>query len=240
MNKIIEFEDVVKIYSISGHRALTALSFFALESEFIVVIGPSGCGKSTLCRLISGLEIPSSGRVVRPDEVAMVFQSGALFPWLRVGQNVALVLEARGMAPSQVKRKVRMYLEMVGLQGMAQAYPRELSAGQRQRVGLARAFAVDSAVLVLDEPFAALDIKTTAMLHDDLIRMGQETKKTIVMVSHSIEEAVTLADRIILMNNGRIARTYHLADLPYPRREDAENFIHQVHAIRGDFLALGN
>ncbi|HEX7259363.1 MAG TPA: ATP-binding cassette domain-containing protein [Candidatus Saccharimonadia bacterium] len=239
MSKIIELEAVQKIHPGKSRPSLHPLSFFALESEFIVIIGPSGCGKTTLCRLISGLEEPTAGTLTRPDEVAMVFQSGALFPWLTVAQNLAMVLEVRGIAPGQVKRKVRMHLEMVGLHSSARAYPRELSAGQRQRVGLARAMAIDSPVMVLDEPFAALDIKTTALLHDDLLRLGQETKKTIIMVSHSIEEAVTLADRILLMNAGRIVRTYHLADLAYPRREAAENFIHQVHAIRRDFLALG-
>ncbi len=239
LSKIIELESVEKYYPESGRTALYPLSFLVLESEFVVIIGPSGCGKSTLCRLISGLEAPSAGRLIRPEEVAMVFQSGALFPWLTVAENVALPLEARREIAAKVRRKVRLHLEMVELQAYAKAFPRELSAGQRQRVGLARALVVDSEVLVLDEPFAALDIKTTAMLHDDILRMGQETKKTIVMVSHSIEEAVTLADRIILMNAGRIARTYHLADLPHPRRENAENFIHQVHAIRRDFLGLG-
>ncbi len=240
LSKIIDLHEVHKTYPGATRPTLHPLSFFALESEFIVIIGPSGCGKSTLCRIISGLEQPSGGTITRPDEIAMAFQSGALLPWLTAAQNIALILEARGLPLAQVKRKVRLNLEMVGLQKLAEAYPRELSAGQRQRVGLARALAVDSEVLVLDEPFAALDIKTTAMLHEDLLKMGQETSKTIIMVSHSIEEAVTLADRVMLMNAGRIVRTYHLADLPHPRREAAEDFIHQVHAIRRDFLALEN
>ncbi len=240
MSKIIELNQAQKTYPGVGHPSLNAVDFLAVAGEFIVLIGPSGCGKSTLIKLITGLEQASAGDVERPDNVAMVFQAGALFPWLTVGDNVGIVLQARGTPAGQIKRIVRRQLELVGLTPFADKYPRELSGGQRQRVGLARALAVDPAVLVLDEPFAALDIKTTEMLHQDLLTIWQQTKKTIVMVSHSIEEAVTLADRIVLMNAGRIVRTYHLADMPRPRREQAHSFIEQVQAIRGDFLALGD
>lgn len=238
MSKIIELKDVQKTYSGVNHPALPGINFLAVTGEFIVLIGPSGCGKSTLIKIITGLEAASSGTVERPETTAMVFQSGALFPWLTVAQNVEIVLRARRLPPAQTRRKVRRQLEMVGLSEFAGKYPRELSGGQRQRVGLARALAVDPEVLVLDEPFAALDIKTTEMLHQDLLSIWQETKQTIVMVSHSIEEAVTLADRVILMDAGRIVRTYHLADMPRPRREQAHSFIEQVQAIRRDFLAL--
>jgi NitT/TauT family transport system ATP-binding protein len=239
LSKIIELKDVQKTYPGVAHPALQGVNLLAVDGEFIVLIGPSGCGKSTLIKIVTGLEDATAGTVQRPDNVAMVFQSGALFPWFTVAENVGLVLKVRGMAPGQVRRKVHSYLEMVGLDGLADKYPRELSGGQRQRVGIARALAVDPAVLVLDEPFAALDIKTTEMLHQDVLRIWQETKKTIVMVSHSIEEAVTLGDRVVLMNAGHIVRTYHLADMARPRREQAESFIHQVQAIRRDFLAIG-
>ncbi len=169
----------------------------------------------------------------------MVFQSGALFPWLTVAENVEIVLRVRKLSPAQIRRRVHKELELVGLTEFAKKCPRELSGGQRQRVGLARALAVEPDVLVLDEPFAALDIKTTEMLHQDLLDIWQQTHQTIVMVSHSIEEAVTLADRIVLMNAGRVARTYDLTDMPRPRREQAETYIHQVQTIRRDFLALG-
>lgn len=239
MSKIIELKDVHKTYPSVKKEALRGVNLLAVEGEFLVLVGPSGCGKSTLIKLIAGLEEVSSGEIERPDHVAMVFQSGALFPWLSVKQNVAIVLEVKGVAPAQITRRVNRYLEMVGLTEFAQKYPRELSGGQRQRVGLARALAVDPEVLVLDEPFAALDIRTTEMLHQDLLKIWQETKKTIVMVSHSIEEAVTLADQVVLMNGGKIARTYNLTDMPRPRREQAESFIQQVQAIRKDFLGLG-
>jgi NitT/TauT family transport system ATP-binding protein len=240
LSKVIELAGVQKTYPGVGHPALHPVDFLAVAGEFIVLIGPSGCGKSTLIKIITGLEEASAGTVKKPDNVAMVFQAGALFPWLTVAGNIEIVLQARQMSPGQIKRIVRKQLELVGLADFADKYPRELSGGQRQRVGLARALAVDPEVLVLDEPFAALDIKTTEMLHQDLLTIWEATKKTIVMVSHSIEEAVTLADRIILMNAGRIVRTYHLADMPRPRREQAHSFIEQVQSIRRDFLSLGD
>jgi NitT/TauT family transport system ATP-binding protein len=238
LNKVIELKGVQKVYPGVDHPALQGVDFLVLEGEFIVLIGPSGCGKSTLITLITGLEQATAGEVLRPEHVSMVFQSGALFPWMTVAENVATVLKAQGLPPGQIKRRIRTHLELVGLAKFAAKYPRELSGGQRQRVGIARALAVEPEVLVLDEPFAALDIKTTEMLHQDMLKIWEETKQTIVMVSHSIEEAVTLADRIVLMDAGHIVRTYHLADMARPRREQAHSFIEQVQAIRRDFLAL--
>ena len=239
MSKVIELKGVGKTYPKVERPSLHSIDFLAVRGEFIVLIGPSGCGKSTLIKIVAGLEQATKGEVERPEHVAMVFQSGALFPWLTVAENLEIVLKAQGLPAGQIKRRIRTNLDMVELTPYAAKYPRELSGGQRQRVGIARALAVEPEVLVLDEPFAALDIKTTEMLHLDLLKIWQATQKTIVMVSHSIEEAVTLADRIVLMNAGRIVRTYHLADMPRPRREQAESFIHQVQAIRSDFLGLG-
>jgi NitT/TauT family transport system ATP-binding protein len=239
LSKVIELKAAQKTYPGVEHPSLHQVDLVVVKGEFVVLIGPSGCGKSTLIKLVTGLEEASSGTVERPETAAMVFQSGALFPWMTVAGNVEIVLQAKGLGLGPIKRKVRTYLEMVDLQSLADKYPRELSGGQRQRVGIARALAVDPEVLVLDEPFAALDIKTTEMLHQDILSIWEQTKQTIMMVSHSIEEAVTLADRIILMNAGRVVRSYNLADMPRPRREQAESFIHQVQAIRRDFLALG-
>lgn len=238
MNKVIQLQDVQKTYPGVDHPALTNVNFVGFEGEFIVLVGPSGCGKSTLVKLIAGLEKETAGVVMRPAKVSMVFQSGALFPWLTVAGNVDIVLEAEGSGLAQRRRKTRLHLEATGLTEFAGKRPRELSGGQRQRVGIARALAVDPQVLVLDEPFAALDIATTENLHHDLIKIWSATKKTIVMVSHSVEEAVTLADRVVLMSAGHIVKQYDLSGLKRPRREQGESFIRHVQQIRKDLLAL--
>lgn len=237
MNKVIQLQDVAKTYDGIHHPALNHINFIGFEGEFVVLVGPSGCGKSTLVKLIAGLEKESEGIVMRPDKVSMVFQSGALFPWLTVSENVEIVLEAKGVSMAQRRRKTRLYLEMTGLSEFAAKRPRELSGGQRQRVGIARALAVDPEVLVLDEPFAALDIATTEHLHSDLLKIWKETKKTVLMVSHSVEEAVTLADRVVLMSAGHITKQYDLSELKRPRREQADRFIRDVQEIRKDLLA---
>ena len=161
----------------------------------------------------------------------MVFQSGALFPWLSVYDNVAFGLIAKGLPQYKIKEETGKYIAMTGLTQFEHKYPRDLSGGQRQRVGIARALAVNPDVLLLDEPFSALDTATTEDLHKDLLKIWQQTKKTIVMVSHSIEEAVTLADRIMLMKAGKVFETFDIT-LPRPRREQEALFIHDVHRVR--------
>lgn len=238
MSNVIAMNGVSKVYPRAAAPSLNDINLEIAQGEFVAFVGPSGCGKSTLIKIISGLEQATTGQVETPESVAMVFQSGALFPWLTIAQNVDLVLRAKGVGSAGRKRKVHIYLEMVGLLGFADKYPRELSGGQRQRVGLARALSVDPEVLVLDEPFAALDIKTTEMLHQDLLGIWKETGKTILLVSHSIEEAVTLADRVVLMNAGHITNVFDLSAIARPRREQAHNFIEEVQRIRSDFLHL--
>ena len=164
----------------------------------------------------------------------MAFQSGALFPWLTVFENAALGLRQMGASESEVSRVVEKNLRAMNMHAFESKYPADLSGGQRQRVGIARALAVDPEVLLLDEPFSALDPKTTAELHDDIIAIWRETKKTVVMVSHLIEEAVSLADRVILMRDGTVDSVFPV-DLPYPRRE-SENFHRDVMRIRREFF----
>jgi NitT/TauT family transport system ATP-binding protein len=234
MTNIIEFQHVGKLYPREDKPALKDVSFSIAQGEFVCLIGASGCGKTTILKLIAGLEQPTGGHMVKPEKVAMSFQLGALFPWLTVFENAALGLRERGAGESEIERVVEKNLRAMNMHAFAQKYPIDLSGGQRQRVGIARALAVDPLVLLLDEPFSALDPKTTAELHDDLIAIWRETKKTIVMVSHVIEEAVSLADRVILMRDGAVDSIFPV-DLPYPRRE-SENFHHEVMRIRREFF----
>lgn len=231
---VIEFKNIAKLYPGETKPALKDISFSVAQGEFVCIIGASGCGKTTVLKLIAGLEEPTGGELIKPQKVAMAFQLGALFPWLTVFENAALGLRQDGASESEVERVVEKNLRAMNMHAYAQKYPGDLSGGQRQRVGIARALAVDPEVLLLDEPFSALDPKTTAELHDDLIAIWRETKKTVVMVSHVIEEAVSLADRIILMRDGGVDAVFPV-DLPYPRRE-SENFHHEVMRIRREFF----
>ena len=186
-------------------------------------------------KLIAGLILPSGGTFVKPDHVSMVFQSGALLPWLSACENAALPLEARGMPHDKAMAVGKRYVRMLGLRGLEAKLPRELSGGERQRVGIARALAVNPAVLLLDEPFAALDPKTTDELHRDIMEIWRDTGKTIVMVSHSIEEAVALATQVILVKDREVAKVFEV-DLPYPRREHAMAFAREAAHIRRIFF----
>ena len=234
---VIQVQKLGKTYATSSNPlvALDKISFSILEGEFVSLVGPSGCGKSTVLKIIAGLEDKTSGEVQKPKEVAMVFQNGALMPWLTVFDNVALGLKAEDASQRKIQEECGKYIEMMGLTSLAFKYPHELSGGQRQRVGFARALAVSPKILLLDEPFSALDAATTEELHKDLYKIWQATKKTIVMVSHSIEEAVGLADRIMLMKEGTIQKIYEI-NLSHPRREQGENFMKDVQKIRGEFF----
>lgn len=236
MEPIIASDSVVMGYADSAQAVLRRISFRVEEGEFICIIGPSGCGKTTLLKLIAGLENPSGGRIKKPDTISMVFQNGALFPWLSVYENAAFGLRTKGCAEEKVAAIVTRELNALHLENLRNVYPPELSGGQRQRVGIARALAVGPSVLLLDEPFSALDPKTSAELHDDLIALWREKKFTIVMVSHLIEEAVSLADRIILMRDGGIVEQFPIR-LSYPRRENAQGFMRDVQKIRHAFFA---
>lgn len=220
LTSAITFRAVSKKYPIAGVLAVTDLSLDIYSGEFFCLVGPSGCGKSTVLKLIAGLEKPTSGTVEKPKNIAMVFQSGALLPWLTVTQNVAFGLKMKG----GTTRGVSQYLEMVGLTPLAHRFPRELSGGQRQRVGIARALAVSPEVLLLDEPFSALDAVTTDELHKDLLKIWRDTKITVVMVSHLLEEAALLADRVAVMENGRLKEIVETKG----NREEALSKLHRL------------
>jgi NitT/TauT family transport system ATP-binding protein len=213
-------------------RALDGVSFDVDDGEFVCIVGPSGCGKTTLFRIIAGLEPATTGRVVldgdRVDgpttDLGLVFQEYHLFPWLTVAGNVGFGLERDGVTPARRERRVQELLELVGLDGFADTYPRDLSGGMKQRVALARALAVDPGLLLMDEPFGAVDAQTKKMLQGELLDIWRETGKTILFVTHDVEEAVTLADRVVVMASepGRVREVVDVAvERPRERSDDA-------------------
>jgi NitT/TauT family transport system ATP-binding protein len=222
--------------SFDGSRRVAALDDINLTietGEFACIIGPSGCGKSTLLSIIAGLEPPSEGEVVASGNRILMFQDGALFPWLSVRENVEFGLRfvddvgrasARpgGLKPALRTERAMQLLKLVHLDGFADARIHELSGGMRQRVSLARAIAVDPAVLLLDEPFGALDAMTRSILHTELQEIWAQTKKTIVFVTHNVREAVVLGDRVLVMSPrpGRVVAE-HRVDIPRPRIIDS-------------------
>ncbi len=215
-------------------RILGPLDLAIREAEFLALVGPSGSGKSTLLRIAAGVLRPTRG-TVRVGEAplvgvnaraAVVFQSFALFPWMSVVENVAVGLEARKLGLRERLKRSEKYLELVGLSGYERAYPRELSRGMKQLVGLARALALEPELLCMDEPFSALDVLTARTMRDlvlDLWRSPSVPTKSILLVTHSIEEAVALSDRVVVLkaNPGRIAEIVDLRHLGRPRRADA-------------------
>jgi nitrate ABC transporter ATP-binding subunit len=197
------------------------------ENEFVCIIGHSGCGKSTVLSIIMGLIDATSGTVVVDGkevigpgrDCGVVFQSAALLPWMTVRDNLLLAIEPRASAHTREERKrlADQYLEQVGLEGMGDQMPDELSAGMRQRVGIARAFAVEPKVLLLDEPFSLLDALTRFELQDQLVHICERTGKTVIMVTHDVDEALFLADRIVMMTNGPAATIGGILEAPLPR-----------------------
>ena len=244
---LLRLEGIEQFYD-SKIRILGPLDLEVFSGEFLSLVGPSGCGKSTLLRLVAGILRPTRGTVWTRGRAldgvntgaAMVFQSFALFPWLTVVENVAVGLEARGMGPRERFKKAAKYLGLVGLSGYERAYPRELSRGMKQLVGLARALAVEPELLCMDEPFSALDVLTARTMRDlvlDLWASPEVTTKTILLVTHSIEEAVAMSDRVVVLkaNPGRIAATVSLGSLPRPRRADAPAVQETVDRMYGLF-----
>jgi NitT/TauT family transport system ATP-binding protein len=198
-----------------GHEvvALEDVSFTVEPEEFVALLGPSGCGKSTLLGIVAGLLPASAGGVFFEGHrapgtplTATVFQEFALFPWRTVRGNVELGLEELGIAAAERAARARRYLELTGLRGLDDRYPHQLSGGMRQRVGIARALAVDPAVLLMDEPFSALDAQTRTLLMEELLGIWERTRKSILYVTHNIEEAVFMADRVVVLSRrpGRV------------------------------------
>jgi NitT/TauT family transport system ATP-binding protein len=200
--------------------ALDNVDLRVTPGEFLCIVGPSGCGKSTLLRILAGLDHQSSGTIkVAAEgwtvENAMVFQDSGLFPWMSVEKNVGFGLMTRGVPPAQAAERVEAALRLVGLTRFRRHYPHQLSGGMRQRSAIARAFVTDPAMLLMDEPFAALDAQNRVILQAELVRIWEQTGKTVVYVTHSIEEALLLGDRTVIMtaHPGRIKQ---VIDVPFP------------------------
>jgi NitT/TauT family transport system ATP-binding protein len=250
---VIVLEHVAKTFVTRGGEQVVAMSDVSLEmkrNEFVCLVGPSGCGKSTLLRLVAGLVAPTGGivsiggtRVTEPrDDTGIVFQAPTLLPWASVLDNVLFPLDMMGRLDAAGRERARDLLTLVGLAGFEGKYPRELSGGMQQRAGICRALVHDPDILLMDEPFGALDALTREELTIELMRIWQEKPKTILFVTHSIPEAVLLADRVVVMSArpGRVAEIIDVK-LPRPRDFDMEardEFQDATRRIRG--LIFGN
>ncbi len=234
--KNLVLNGVSRVFSGEDEREVEALFNLDIKfsaGEFVSIIGPTGCGKTTLLRLISGLEPLTSGQILIDDKLVkglnractLVFQQFSLFPWFSVLGNVTFALEMKGIDKSRQHQEASALLKLVGLEGAAKARPYELSGGMQQRVAIARALAYDPEILLMDEPFGALDEKTRHKLQDVLLDIWQEKRKTILFVTHNIDEAVYLADRIVVMaaEPGRVVKDIPIT-LPRPRNRLSEEF----------------
>src|SRR3954447_819197 len=217
----VDVDTVSKIYGHAGSAvpALDRVSLDVRPGEFVCIVGASGCGKSTLLNLVAGLDQPTSGRINTVGKPALMFQEAALFPWLTVERNVELALKFRKVGKAERRHRVDELLELVRLGGFSNKRPHELSGGMRQRVALARALAQQAPVLLMDEPFGALDAITRDLLHDELERVWTETGLSILFVTHNVREAVRLGDRVVMLSSrpGRVADEW-MVDIPRPRR----------------------
>lgn len=220
----VQIDALSKVFDTGA--ALENLSFEVQENEFVAVVGPSGCGKSTTLRLVSGLTAPTDGRVsIRGQDVAapiadvgMVFQAPVLLPWRVVIENILFIAEMRGQNPDKYRQRAHALIKLAGLEGFEKSFPHELSGGMQQRVAICRALLLNPSLLLMDEPFGALDVLTRERMGFELQRIWSASKTTVLLVTHSISEAVLLSDKIIVMS-GRPGRTKKIirVDLPRPR-----------------------
>lgn len=231
----VSLNDISLSYRTQAGERLLALDKINLQvhaGEFVCIVGPSGCGKSTLLHLIAGLHSPTSGQILVDDKPVqgpgtdriLIFQEHGLFPWLTVGQNVEFGMKMKGLPKRERQEKVQHYLRLVHLAKFEKSYIHQLSGGMRQRVAIARALATEPDVLLMDEPFAALDAQTRDLLHDELERIWADTGRTIIFVTHNVREAVRLGDRVVLLTfrPGRVKNEFPV-ELPRPRSlEDPE------------------
>lgn len=239
----VKIDNVKKIFQGRNGEtvALNGVSFDIKENEFVCVVGPSGCGKSTLLNIIAGLSHPTSGKVFLDGkeivdtgtERGVVFQQYALFPWLTVRKNIEFGLKLKKMSKQEIQETTDRYLDMVDLKAFADSYPKELSGGMKQRVAIARAYAVNPEVLLMDEPFGALDAQTRTQLQSDLLDTWEKERKTCFFITHDVEEAIILAQRVVIMS-ARPGRVKEIVDvnIPYPRNQETK--------MSKEFLELKN
>ncbi|WP_232698092.1 ABC transporter ATP-binding protein [Brevibacillus daliensis] len=234
-------DNVGKIFSTKGGEvvALDQTSFSVMNGEFVTILGPSGCGKSTILRVVAGLEEPTSGHVFLdgkeikgpgPDR-GMVFQSYTLYPWLTVKDNITFGLQLKGISKKEQDEIAHHYLDIIGLTGFDKHYPIQLSGGMKQRVAIARALANEPEILLMDEPFGALDAQTRSIMQEILLKVWEESKKTILFITHDVEESIFLGDSIYVMT-ARPGRLKKNIKVPLPRPRDYQN------KSSADFLAL--
>jgi NitT/TauT family transport system ATP-binding protein len=221
----ITFKNIGRVFEVGGKPivALDKIDLEIREREFVAIVGPSGCGKTTLLRMAAGLDFPTSGRVLvggreitgpGPDR-AVVFQQFALFPWKTVRQNIGFGLKCTGVPKAEREVAIDRYIKLVGLEGHEAAYPSQLSGGMQQRVAIARSYALNPDVLLMDEPFGALDAQTRIEMQEEVIRLARVNPRTVLFITHSVEEAVYLADRVIAMSRGpgRIRESIDIAQI---------------------------
>jgi NitT/TauT family transport system ATP-binding protein len=234
---LLEIDNVRKVFPREGGEllALDGVNLRVNEGQILGLLGRSGSGKSTLLRLIAGLSRPSSGSLAYrgapidgpPPGIAMVFQSFALFPWLTVYDNVALGLEAQRVPSSEVRKRSLAAIDLIGLDGYESAYPRELSGGMRQRVGFARALVVHPQILLMDEPFSALDVQTRQLMENEVLALWQAKRRAVLFITHDLDEAIAMSDRVVVLSAGPASHPIgdFRIDLPRPR---------DVAEVRGD------
>lgn len=232
----VVIEGICKDYYDGQGNVVTALLDINLtvgQEEFVVLVGPSGCGKSTLLNMVGGLLSPSSGRVYfkgladnKDPDIGVVFQDVGLFPWRTVYRNVAFGLEEKGLAGKELREKVQENIKMVGLEGFENSYPHQLSGGMRQRAGIARALAVEPDLLLMDEPFSALDAQTRTIMQEELLRIWEQTRLSTLYVTHNISEAVYLGDKVVVLSRrpGRIVEIIPI-ELPKFERNAEESLV---------------
>lgn len=242
----IKISDLSKQYLGSDGGTTNALENIDLEiqdGEFVCVVGPSGCGKSTLLEIVAGLLEHTSGEILLDGvpvhgasrDIGVVFQDASLYPWKTVKKNIALGLDIAKVPKNQQEGKLKKYIDMMNLAGFEDKYPAQLSGGMRQRAGIARALVMDPKVLLMDEPFSAVDHLTRCTLQEELVRIRQEEKRTVLFVTHDLNEAVYLADRVILLTPrpGRIQQEYKV-EAPHPRSRSDDYLIHLATRIMAD------